>query len=75
VLLMRLDLVGVCASIGSACASGASRASPTLEAMRVPSPWRKSVVRFSFGATTTDQEVADAAGRVAAIVADLRRHG
>src|SRR5262249_33424660 len=35
-LLMQLDLAGVAASLGSACASGSTRPSPTLMAMRVP---------------------------------------
>ena len=36
VLLMQLDLGGVDASMGSACASGSTRPSPSLEAMGVP---------------------------------------
>ena len=48
-LLMQLDLAGVAASLGSACASGSTRPSPTLVAMRVPDDRLRSSVRFSLG--------------------------
>jgi cysteine desulfurase len=67
-LLMQLDLAGVAASLGSACASGASEPSPTLRAMRVPADRLRSSVRFSLGATTTEAEIAEAIRRVAAVV-------
>ena len=56
-LLMQLDLAGVAVSLGSACASGASEPSPTLLAMNVPADRLRSSVRFSLGATTTEDEV------------------
>ena len=49
-LLMQLDLAGIAASLGSACASGSTRPSPTLMAMRVPDDRLRSSVRFSLGA-------------------------
>jgi len=67
-LLMQLDLAGVAASLGSACASGASRPSPTLTAMRVPADRLRSSVRFSLGATTTEADIDEATGRVAGAV-------
>ena len=67
-LLMRLDLAGVCASLGSACASGSTRPSPTLVAMRVPDDRLRSSVRFSLGAATTEAEIDDAVRRVAVVV-------
>ena len=70
-LLMQLDLAGVAASLGSACASGATEPSPTLLAMGVPADRLRSSVRFSLGAMTTDAEIADAAARIAAIVARI----
>ncbi len=57
ILLMRLDLAGVAVSLGSACASGATRPSPTLQAMRVPEAWLRASVRFSLGAETTADEI------------------
>ncbi len=66
---MQLDLAGVAASLGSACASGSARPSPTLVAMRVPEDRLRSSVRFSLGAGTTAAEIDDAIARIAAIVA------
>ena len=71
-LLMGLDLAGVSASLGSACASGATAPSPTLIAMRVPDDRLRSSVRFSLGAFTTEAEVDEAIARVAAVVGPLR---
>jgi cysteine desulfurase len=67
-LLMQLDLGGVAASLGAACASGSTRPSPTLIAMRVPDDRLRSSVRFSLGATTTAAEVEDAIRIIAAAV-------
>jgi cysteine desulfurase len=65
-LLMQLDLAGVAASLGSACASGTTEPSPTLLAMRVPADRLRSSVRFSFGATTTEAEIDEALRRIVA---------
>ncbi len=67
-LLMQLDLAGVAASLGSACASGATEPSPTLLAMGVPGDRLRSSVRFSLGAGTTAEEIDEAAGRIVAVV-------
>lgn len=67
-LLMQLDLAGVAASLGSACASGSTRPSPTLIAMRVPDDRLRSSVRFSLGADTTPADIDDAIHRIAAVV-------
>src|SRR5947199_5294355 len=72
-LLMQLDLAGVAASLGSACASGSTRPSPTLLAMRVSADRLRSSVRFSFGAATTEAEIDEALRRVVAAVGRLRR--
>jgi cysteine desulfurase len=66
-LLMQLDLAGIAASLGSACASGSTRLSPTLLAMRVPDDRLRSSVRFSLGATTTDAEIDEAISRITAV--------
>ena len=63
-LLMQLDLAGIAVSLGSACASGSVRPSPTLLAMRVPNDRLRSSVRFSFGATTTQNEIEQAVARI-----------
>jgi cysteine desulfurase len=67
-LLMQLDLAGIAASLGSACASGSTRPSPTLMAMRVPDDRLRSSVRFSLGAATTEAEIDEAIRRVAEVV-------
>jgi len=74
-LLIQLDLAGVAASLGSACASGATEPSPTLLAMRVPADRLRSSVRFSFGASTTEAEVDEAVRRVVAVVGRIVRSG
>ena len=67
-LLMQLDLAGVYASLGSACASGSTRPSPTLMAMHVPDDRLRSSVRFSLGATSTETDIDDAIMRITAVV-------
>ncbi len=67
-LLMQLDLAGIRVSLGSACASGANAASPSLLAMGVPTDRLRSSVRFSLGAGTTEADVHEAIARVLAVV-------
>jgi cysteine desulfurase len=71
-LLMRLDLAGVAASLGSACSSGSSRPSPTLMAMRVPDERLRSSVRFSFGEPTSQAEIDEAVGRITHVIQSLQ---
>jgi cysteine desulfurase len=68
-LLIKLDLAGVAVSLGSACASGSTRPSPTLVAMRVPDDRLRSSVRISFGAATTEAEIDAAVGKIVAALA------
>jgi cysteine desulfurase len=70
-LVAALDLAGVAASAGSACASGASRPSTVLAAMG----FRGSAVRFSFGTTSTDDDVAATLAAVARVLPALRDDG
>jgi cysteine desulfurase len=72
-LVMALDLAGVACSTGSACASGSSEPSPTLVAMGLPGEQISSSVRFSLGATTTAQDIDEAARRILSVVHRLRR--
>ncbi len=71
-LLVRLDLAGVACSTGSACASGSSEPSPTLQAMGCPPELIESSMRFSFGAETTWEQLSEAAGRIVQAVSALR---
>jgi cysteine desulfurase len=56
-LLVLLDAAGVCASGGSACASGALEPSHVLVAMGLSRAEARSGVRFSLGYTTTPEDV------------------
>lgn len=71
-LLTALDLAGFAVSAGSACASGASTGSHVLEAMGVKPTGSYAVLRFSFGPTTTAEDIEAVADAVAASVARLR---
>jgi cysteine desulfurase len=56
-LLIALDLEGVCASSGSACMVGSVVASHVLLAMGLPIESARSAVRFSLGKWTTADEI------------------
>ena len=68
---MQLDMAGIAASLGSACASGSTRPSPTLMAMRVPDDRLRSSVRFSLGAITSDGEIDEAIKRITQVIARM----
>lgn len=53
--LMKLDIMGVCASGGSACSSGSNIGSHVLNALQVDKT--KPNVRFSFSRFTTKEEI------------------
>jgi cysteine desulfurase len=71
-LVALLDDMGVCASSGSACSSGASEPSHVLLAMGLPPARAASALRLSLGAATTDAEVDRALEVVPKAVAQLR---
>jgi cysteine desulfurase len=71
-LLMSLDLAGVCCSTGSACSSGSLLPSPVLRAMGVPDDRLRSAMRFSLAHTLTEEEIDEAARRIASAVGRLR---
>jgi cysteine desulfurase len=72
-LLIALDLKGVCASSGSACMVGSVSASHVLLAMGLPVERARSAVRFSLGKQTTAEEIAGAGKVVAEIVERLSK--
>jgi cysteine desulfurase len=71
-LVMALDLAGIACSTGSACASGSSEPSPTLQAMHLPRDVIEGAIRLSLGAFTTAAEVTEAARRIIKTVNHLR---
>jgi cysteine desulfurase len=60
-LLIAMDLKGVCASSGSACMVGSVSASHVLLAMGLPLERARSAIRFSLGKQTSQGDI-DAAG-------------
>jgi cysteine desulfurase len=67
-LLIALDLEGICASSGSACMVGSVVASHVLLAMGLPIESARSAVRFSLGKWSTADEVKAAGNAVRKIV-------
>lgn len=56
-LLFCLDDAGICASMGSACASGSLDPSPVLLAIGLSREQARSSIRFTLGRYTTDEEI------------------
>jgi len=71
-LLIALDLEGICASSGSACMVGSVVASHVLLAMGLPIERARSAVRFSLGKWTTSDEIERAGNAVQKIVDRLQ---
>lgn len=71
-LLTNFDLSGVAASSGSACTAGSVEPSHVLTAMfGTNSPKTTNSIRFSFGLANTEENVKEAAERIAKIVKRL----
>jgi cysteine desulfurase len=70
-LLVALGRVGICASAGSSCASGALEPSHVLSAMAVPDTLAAGAVRFTLGPGTSEADVARALELVPLTVSDL----
>ena len=73
-LVMALDMAGIACSTGSACASGSSEPSPTLVAMGLADQLVGSSIRFSLGATTTDEMIDEAIARIVKVPNKSRTH-
>jgi cysteine desulfurase len=72
-LFLAFDQAGVACSTGSACASGSSEPSPTHIAMGLDPAVISSALRFSFGVTTTRDEVEEGCRRIINVCNGLRR--
>ena len=70
--VMGLDLEGVAASTGSACASGSQRPLPGLELLVADEAHRREVVRLSLGHEQTIADMEEAADRIGRVVCRLR---
>jgi cysteine desulfurase len=71
-LVVLLDEAGVAVSAGAACSSGAVEVSHVLVSMGLGHDEAASGIRFSLGATTTDEDVDHALAVVPGAVARLR---
>lgn len=74
-LLLALDLEGVAASSGSACTAGSLEPSHVILAMGYEEQDARRSVRFSFGPTTSTDEIDEAARRIVAAVGRLQQLG
>ncbi len=71
-LVLGLDLRGVCASSGSACASGDVQPSHVLLAMGVPEEFQRGSLRLTLSEFNTAEEIEQAAAAVRETVERLR---
>jgi cysteine desulfurase len=69
--MMAADLAGVCCGTGAACASGSSVPAPALVAMGLGPETVAAAVRFSFGRTSTADDVDLALHRLMPVLARL----
>jgi cysteine desulfurase len=74
-LVSALDLDGVAAATGSACAAGAAEPSHVLQAMGWGREEAASAVRFSFGWASTAGDVAGILARLEIILGRLATRG
>ncbi|MDO8282294.1 MAG: cysteine desulfurase NifS [Thermodesulfovibrionia bacterium] len=71
-ILLRLNEYNICASSGSACASGSLEPSHVLRAMGVPFTAIHGSIRFSLSRYTTDEEIGLVLQKMPEIIRDLR---
>ncbi|WP_026884504.1 cysteine desulfurase NifS [Clostridium akagii] len=71
-LLMALDLRGICASVGSACSAGSLEPSHVLIAMGLSEENSRSSMRFSFGSSTSEQEVENTVKALKEIIRNIQ---
>lgn len=71
-LLARLDLDGLAASAGSACASGVVEQSHVIGALGLAPEWSRGVLRLSLGRGTTEEEIGRAGEMLERAVSGMR---
>ena len=72
-MLLNLDLVGICASTGSACSSGSLEPSHVLIAMGLRNEQTHGSLRFTMGRWTTEEEIERVLATLPGIVTRLRK--
>jgi cysteine desulfurase len=71
-IVVKLDLAGIAASVGSACTTGSMDPSHVLTAMGYPDEEARGALRVSLGRTTTEAEIDEAVGIIPRVLADAR---
>jgi cysteine desulfurase len=71
-VVVKLDLEGVAASVGSACTTGSAEPSHVLRAMGYPDEEARGSLRLSLGRSTTETEIGDAVEIVPLVVGAAR---
>jgi cysteine desulfurase len=74
-LLMLLDAKGIACSTGSACTAGVAQPSHVLLAMGADEARARSSLRFSFGSTSTQADIAAVGAVIGEVVERARRAG
>lgn len=70
--VIKLDLAGVAASMGSACTTGSADPSHVLTAMGYPDDEARGALRLSLGRSTTEDDVDAAAAILTRVLAEAR---
>lgn len=71
-LLLSLDMAGMAASMGSACASGAMEPSRVLRAIGLSDEWAHGALRITIGRWTTQEQIDHLLDQIPFIVKSLR---
>jgi cysteine desulfurase len=71
-IVVKLDLEGVAASVGSACTTGSTEPSHVLSAMGYPDEEARGSLRLSLGRSTTEADIDAAVEIVPRVLADFR---
>lgn len=72
-ILLHLDLLGICASAGSACTTGSPEQSHVLLAMGCSAPEAQGAVRFSLGKDTNENQINTVTEALCGIIKKLRQ--
>jgi cysteine desulfurase len=71
-IVVKLDLAGIAASVGSACTTGSTEPSHVLTAMGYPDEEARGSLRLSLGRTTTDEDIDEAIEIIPRVLGDSR---